>query len=52
MPAENIGKKFSPWYIVLIIAIIYLAATLLMQSGTKEITYSEFRRNVAEKRVK
>ena len=28
MPAENIGKKFSPWYIVLIIAVIYLAATL------------------------
>ncbi len=52
MPAENIGKKFSPWYIVLIIAVVYLAATLLMQPGTKEITYSEFRRYVAEKRVK
>ena len=52
MPAENIGKKFSPWYIVLIIAVIYLAATLLMQPGKKEITYSEFRRYAAEKRVK
>jgi len=51
MPPENIGSKFSPWYIVLIIAVVYLAATLLMQSNTKEISYSQFRRAVVEKRV-
>jgi cell division protease FtsH len=52
MPPDNVGRKFSPWYIVLIIAIVYLAATLLMQSGTKEVTYSQFRRYVVEKKVK
>ncbi len=52
MPADNIGKRLSPWYIVLIIAVVYLAATLLMQTKTKEISYSEFRRYVTEKRVK
>jgi cell division protease FtsH len=52
MPPEDPGKRFSPWYFLLIIAVVYLAATLLLSGGTKEIGYSEFRSYVREKRVK
>ncbi len=51
MPPEDIGRKFSPWYLIFLVVAVYLAATLLLQSGTKEISYSEFRRYVEQKQV-